>query len=282
MLLRSLIPSLWVASSISNFVAGIRAWHVVHRLPWTINSNETSSLIKASRILAPATSKCPQRLPFTPPYIDSLLRYLDLKNPLDAAVFACLTTCFYSCARLGEFTVPTLGGFSPSLHITILNVHEDLDRNGRSVKRFALPFTKTSPTGEEVFWATQLGNSDPRAAFENHLKINVPPPTGPLFAYKFKRGWRPLTKREFLKHLSSAARESNLIPLQGHSIRIGGTLEYLLRGVPFDVVKTMGRWSSDAFTGYLRKHAQVLAPYLQDSPEVHDEFVRLAMPRPRS
>ena len=66
--------------------------------------------------------------------------------------------------------------------------------------------------------------------------------------------------------------------MQGHGIRIRSTLEYLLRGVPFDVMKVKGRWSSDAFTLYLRKHAQILVPYIQAVPAVHDAFVRLTMP----
>ena len=58
-------------------------------------------------------------------------------------------------------------------------------------------------------------------------------------------------------------------------------MEYLLRGVPFDVMKVKGRWSSDAFILYLRKHAQILAPYIQAVPAVHDTFARLTMPAVR-
>lgn len=47
--------------------------------------------------------------------------------------------------------------------------------------------------------------------------------------------------------------------LKGHGLRIGGTLEYLLRGIPFDVVKF------------------ILAPYLQDSPAL-EPFTRYTMP----
>ncbi|OAX30552.1 hypothetical protein K503DRAFT_675780, partial [Rhizopogon vinicolor AM-OR11-026] len=79
-------------------------------------------------------------------------------------------------------------------------------------------------------------------------------------------GLCPLTRSEFLKCLQGAANHMNSGPLKGHGIRIGGTLEYLLRGVPFDTVKSMGRWGSDAFLLYLCKHVVVLAPYLQDSP----------------
>ena len=38
---------------------------------------------------------------------------------------------------------------------------------------------------------------------------------------------------------------------KGHGIHIGGTLEFLLRGMPFDVMKSLGRWTSEAFTLYL-------------------------------
>ena len=78
--------------------------------------------------------------------------------------------------------------------------------------------------------------------------------------------------------LSKAALGCHLDPLQGHGIRIGSTLEYLLRGVPFEVVKVKGRWASDAFLLYLRKHAQILAPYMQADPVLHEAFTRLTMP----
>jgi hypothetical protein len=89
---------------------------------------------------------------------------------------------------------------------------------------------------------------------------------------------RPLTKTAFIARLHKAFKSAKLEPLQGHGIRIGSTLFYLLRGTPFDVVKTIGRWASDAFLLYLRKHAQIMAPYMQANPRVHTEFVRISMP----
>lgn len=38
-------------------------------------------------------------------------------------------------------------------------------------------------------------------------------------------------------------------------------LEYLLPSISFDVVKSIGRWASEAFILFLRKHAQILASY---------------------
>ncbi|KAL5487503.1 hypothetical protein ACEPAI_5611 [Sanghuangporus weigelae] len=283
-LLAGFIASLagsYSASSIANYIAGIRAWHVLHRVPWNINEIELRSLLRGASSLTPETSKRPLREPYTPTIISSLRRQLDLSLPLDAAVFACLTTSFYACARLGEFTVPSQNGFLPHLHVKPSDVSERADRQGRQVRAFALPSTKTAPDGEEVFWAAQDGPTDPLAAFQNHLEVNSPPSDGPLFAYRSGDSHMPLSKTVFLKCLERAAKNAGLKPLHGHSIRIGSTLEYLLRGVPFDVVKAIGRWASDAFSLYLRKHAQILAPYLQAVPEVHDQFVRLTMPPPR-
>ena len=59
-------------------------------------------------------------------------------------------------------------------------------------------------------------------------------------------------------------------------IRIGG-LEHLLRGVPFEVVKVIGRWASGAFQVYFRKHGAILTPYIQDKPLL-EPFTRIAMP----
>ena len=130
-------------------------------------------------------------------------------------------------------------------------------------------------------WARQEGPLGLDTALACHLEVNGPLPNGHLFAYCHKNGYRPLTKTKFLAELAKAACTAGLEPLQGHGIRIGSTLKYLLRGVPFDVMKVKGRWSSDAFILYLRKHAQILAPFIQAVPLVHDSFIYLTMPTVR-
>jgi len=112
----------------------------------------------------------------------------------------------------------------------------------------------------------------------HHLDVNNPPQEGHLFTYHHKNRHRPLTKPKFLAELARAVHATSLEPLQGHGIRIGSTLEYLLRGIPFDIMKVKGHWSSDAFTLSLQKHVQILAPYIQAVPAVHNTFARLTMP----
>ena len=267
-------------SAIRNYVAGVRAWHKLHRIPWRVDEDQLNLLFKAAERSAPDSAKRSLRQPFTPDLIAQLRAQLDLTSPLDAAVFACLTTCFYTCARLGEFTIPSTKSFDPHRHITPANTRVDTDRNGCQVQVFHLPSTKCNSSGEDTHWASQSGPSDPQWALHNHMQINCPPADGPLFAYRQGDTHVGLSKPIFLRRLATASKAAGLPLLQGHSLRIGGTLEYLLRGIPFDVVKSIGRWASDAFTLYLRRHAQVLAPYLQSQPAVLAEFHsrQIAMP----
>ncbi|KAG6326020.1 hypothetical protein ID866_13070 [Astraeus odoratus] len=111
------------------------------------------------------------------------------------------------------------------------------------------------------------------------MATNNPPLDGPLFTYKDGSKHRPLSKATFLRQLKALARAARHKAVQGHGIRVGATLEYLLHGVPFDMMKVKGRWASDAFQLYLWKHNQILMPYIQAMPlGTATEFTRLAMP----
>lgn len=203
---------------------------------------------------------------------------LDPTKPLDAAVRAALNIMFYSLSRTGELTVPSQTAFTPAAHVKPADIRLDSDRNGLVVKVVHLPKTKSAPAdGEDIYFATQAGPSDPWTALHQHLQLNTPPHHAHLFAYRSNSGLKPLTRSAFLKRLNEAATALSLGHMKGHSIRIGGTLEFLLRGVPFEVVKSLGRWSSNAFVLYLRKHAVILAPYIQSHP-VLTPFTHYTMP----
>ena len=266
--------------TLANYFYAVRAWHTLHGAPWHMNVAEMKAALDGAAILAPPSSKKPKRGPMTLDIISSLATKLDLSKPLDAAVFACLTTTFFSAARLGEFTLPSLKAFDPSQHVKPSDVREDQDRNGLQVTVFRLPRTKCSINGEDIFWAKQDGIYDPQAALSNHFSVNKPPKDQPLFSWRHPNGLRALTKSEFLKRINLAASELGLDSFKGHGIRIGAILEYLLRGVPFDVVKSIGRWSGESFLLYLRQHAVVIAPFIQGTP-IMDSFTRYTMPPPR-
>ena len=272
------LASAYLGKTITGYINSVRAWHILNNLPWALEKKAMDTMLRAAEKLTPSTSRRKKRCPYTPAFISAIRSQLDLDKPLDAAVFACLTTCFYASARLGEFTVRTLNSFSPTSHVTRQHLSYDQDRSSFRVTVLHLPRTKTAGSdGEDVYWASQDGDTDPTAALAQHLLVNQPSETSHLFAYKATNTRRPLTKSKFLERVEAAAHAAGLEPLQGHGIRIGSTLEYLLRGVPFDVMKTKGRWAGDSFQLYLRKHAVIIAPYIQAAP-VHEEFIRYTMP----
>ncbi|TFK27904.1 hypothetical protein FA15DRAFT_119811 [Coprinopsis marcescibilis] len=66
--------------------------------------------------------------------------------------------------------------------------------------------------------------------------------------------YRALTRNKFLEVINELARVGGMEASKGHSILIGATLEYL------------------------RKHAQILAPYMQAHPAQNEEFIHIVMP----
>ncbi|KIJ22825.1 hypothetical protein M422DRAFT_39911 [Sphaerobolus stellatus SS14] len=181
--------------------------------------------------------------------IRQICSVLDPNNKLHVAAYACLTVTFWTMARTVEFVVSDLQSFTASQNITRAMIREDVDRSGNWVLIFALPWMKVKPEGEDVYCSRHDGPADPITALINHLRINNPPPDAALFSWQHHNG-------------IDVATRAGLPKLHFHGLRIGSVLEYLLRGTPFEAVKTMGRWSSDSFTLYLRKHTVVLAPYI--------------------
>ena len=97
----------------------------MHGLEWRLNSLEMDATLKGADRPAPPTSKRKKRQPYTTVLIAKLRQQLNIDDSLDAAVFACLTTCFYAAARVGEFVVPRLDAFSPSSRVTTANLRID-------------------------------------------------------------------------------------------------------------------------------------------------------------
>jgi len=74
-------------STLSNFIVGIQAWHILHGQPWFINHDETHSLLKGTFRLTPTSTKQSKCLPCDQPTLLSFITYMDLSSPYDAAIF---------------------------------------------------------------------------------------------------------------------------------------------------------------------------------------------------
>lgn len=276
----------WYAkSTINNYLWGLRAWHTVHRFDWAVDETQLATMLQAAANLEPESSTRPPREPYTIDILTRVVAQLSHTDSLDVAVSAAALSLFWGMGRASEHTVPTLKSFDPAIHVQLKHISEASDRSSRAtVTNIHIPYTKCGKTaGEDIFWAPQPGPLCPDTALKRHILINTPAPTEHLFVHTHRKGRavsrRPLSKAVFIARLRKAAVAAGInAPPKGHAFRIRGTLEYLLRGVPFDVVKAKGRWASDAFRVYLRKHASIMAPYVQADPLVQESIVRYSMP----
>jgi hypothetical protein len=269
------------SSAARNYVAGLKAWHVVHCLPWAVDYLQINTLLQAATLQAPVLSQQSKKKSYTIETLALILPHLSPETPLDTAVAAVATILFYALGQTGELTVPRQDSFQEDCHVHLAGLSSHTDRGGNRVTTIHVPRTKVSVEGESIYWAKQEGPTDPDAALANHRQVNNSQLGKHLFAYSTTNKRIPLTKKAFLARFAAAAKAANTADLKGHAFQVGGTLEYLLQGVPFEVVKSHRQWKGDVFQLYLRKHAQIVAPYIQAQPDTHASFVQLVIPQTR-
>ncbi|KAJ7463442.1 hypothetical protein B0H11DRAFT_1734596 [Mycena galericulata] len=235
------------AGTVENKLAAVRAWHIINDVKYA-RGLRLDYVLKVIENLSPG-SQAP-RPPITPEMLWLLFSHLDLTDTFDLAVFCTAAVAFWGQCRLKELLSKTERSFNPVVIPTVANLKPPCTPAGSRVLR--LPWTKTKRSkGEDCLLARQHGFSDPIAAVEQHILVNRLQTSDPLLAYRTENGGLlVLTKLKFLRRCNEIWAPFGLPRLTGHCFRIGGTAELLLAGVPPDVVKMMGRWSSDAFLRY--------------------------------
>jgi hypothetical protein len=104
---------------------------------------------------------------------------------------------------------------------------------------------------------------NPIATLVRHLRVNNIPDDTHLFSYTTPNGFSSLTKPLFLRRCNEIWSLLGYPRTTGHCFRIGGTTELLVAGIPPDVVKVMGRWSSDSFLRYWRSLDDIAPQYVR-------------------
>lgn len=86
------------SSTVSNYVVGLRAWHLQNRFPWLINDQEYRLLLHSAATLAPTASLRPLHAPYTVAMLQAILQQMNLSSLLHAAAAACLVkNLLYLC-----------------------------------------------------------------------------------------------------------------------------------------------------------------------------------------
>jgi hypothetical protein len=238
-------------------ISALKAWHTAHNMEWK-GSARLQYVLNGVRNLAPESSKRPPRPPISARMLSQLVEALDLNSPLDATIAACAATAFWGQCRLGELLpvssspylsppLPTRSDFKRSL------------RDPRSCILF-LPRTKTHHHGQEVVLVDQRVPINPISLLKNHIRVNKVQGDTPLFSFLSPHGSALLTKTLFLRRCNAIWLALGYPKTTGHCFRIGGTTELLVAGVPPDIVRTTGRWSSESFLRYWRS-LDSIAPF---------------------
>jgi hypothetical protein len=117
-----------------------------------------------------------------------------------------------------------------------------------------LPWTKTTgKAGALVTLPTQITPLDPTRAICHHLVASALEDSALLCEYVEGNWIKVLDKEHFISMCNDIWSLHGFQRITGHSFRIGGTTSLLLSGIDAQIVKGMGRWSSDAFKLYWRK-----------------------------
>jgi hypothetical protein len=247
-------------STAQNKLAGVKAHHTRLNMPWP-DSPRIRMILEGVERSRPSHSILPPRPPVTLDMICILVLDLsDRTSSLDLAVRACAVLAFWGQFRLGELLPTSQKAFSASFHPITECWHD-----GTS-PFVALPWTKTTQTrGATVTIFKQTSRTCPIMNMRRYIAQAKPPLGSALFTHHRVDGSRiPLTKRVFLERVNTVWAAHGLTRITGHSFRIGGTTELLRRGVPPEVVKMAGRWSSDSFLRYWRKPEDILPQHIQD------------------
>ncbi|KAF9455715.1 hypothetical protein BDZ94DRAFT_1143418, partial [Collybia nuda] len=237
-----------------NKLSAIRAWHIQNGMPW-LGGRQLAYVLRGVSFLAPATSKQLPRPPITCSKLLLLRKFSNFNDHLDCAIFFAALAAFWGQIRLGELLSTTERPRPPPSQAKPSRVEGfEGPEAGPTHHYLHLPNTKNGGlAGEDIILCRQLHALDPISALNRHLLVNSGGPNDILCGYINSKGiCVSLTRRRFLARCNQVWAEQGLPASTGHEFRIGGTTYMLLARIPPDVVKALGRWSSDSFLRYWR------------------------------
>ena len=185
-------------------------------------------------------------------------------------LWAASCMCFFGFLRTGEIVVPSDAEYDISTHLSVDDILVDNIVAPKWLE-VRIKASKTDPfrKGVSVYIGITGSNICPVAAI---LDYRVRRGSGPGPFFQFSDG-RFLTRSQFVSHLKEAliAAGVDASKYSGHSFRIGAATTAAACGIQDTLIKTLGRWESEAYTLYIQtpretlcKVSQVLARLVRD------------------
>ena len=242
------------ASSIKVYLSGVRSLHIEHGF-----NNPLENCFRLERVLRGIKriqgTGIRQRLPITISILRKLSGILNLNNYSDSLFWAACLTGFFGFLRCGEFTTSS-SQFDINTNLAVHDLQIDRQDNPTLV----LLNIKASKTDQfRRGHVLRIGTSGTNICAVRalmtylHHRGNTP---GALFLLP---NGQPLSRDKVCSWLTDAmTRIGESGHYSGHSFRIGAATTAAQVGIPDHLIKTLGRWISDAYQLYIKTPTSVL------------------------
>jgi len=160
-----------------------------------------------------------------------------------------MTMAFFGCLRCGEITYPSAARFHPRKHLTINDV-----RLSKEALEVVVKQSKTDQTGKGARAIIGPGSQNlcPLKLLRKFLRYRRYA-AGSDALFRLQDG-SLLTRAKLHARLQQSLEALGLPASKfgTHSLRIGSATAAAAIGVPMDIIKSMGRWSSECYRRYIR------------------------------
>jgi hypothetical protein len=262
---------LWIADGVGRTgvgtatanIAALSAWHRSHGLSFDIPP-QMQTIKRALKLHWPEEKqRKPPRPPISPDMIRLLASSWSKGTPREKCALAIALAAFMGQMRLGELLPASANKFTKEQLPPRGNWSLRIESKGSS--SIFLPWTKTTrKAGALVTLPMQAAPLDPTRAICHHLLASRLVDSALLCEFVEGGKVKVLDKEVFMAMCNGIWSLHGFQRITGHSFRIGGTTSLLLSGVDPEIVKGMGRWSSDAFKLYWRKVEVLFANHASD------------------
>lgn len=240
-------------SSVRQYLNVVRLIHVEAGFANPLDGNwYISSILKGVRRVKGDSAS--QKLPVTLPLLRDIFKRLNVLSSFDRSFWAACLVAFFSFFRKSNLLIQSPESFDPSRHLCASDASFTQDGVVLTVR-----WSKVIQFKERTLEIPlpQVPDSlfcPSTALLSVFLDCPMPSSPVPLFRYKDGLRHRPLTQMLFTSKLQSCLVELGIGPqnYSGHSFRRGGASFAMQCGLPVDLIKIQGDWSSNACERYLQ------------------------------
>ena len=246
-----------VLKTIKLYLAGIPFTHTENSLPDPFQEAPLLRLLlRGIKRTVGLSSR--QRLPIPMTLLrqikDELPRAPDFLPSDKLMLWSAFTLAFYGFLRSREFTSPSATHFNPLVHLCFT----DVSFTSEGCLTWHLKSSKTNPyrQGCSLLIAPSLHSVCAVRALRKYLSLRSISGASPLHFQSgdyLTRAKVTSTLRILLQRLSIPTE-----PYASHSFRIGTATTAAEAGLPPWLIQTLGRWSSNCFTLYIRTPPSIL------------------------